>query len=145
MKELIIQLVSAWVGSLGFSLMFNSGTKVLLPGTLGGMLGWAVYLLAVELNLNSFVSAVIAAAFCQIYSEVFARVIKVPKTILYIPAIVPLVPGGSLYYTMYNAAVSNWSQFKFYGMQTLHVAFGIAVGASFVSAIMLLLPAKKAK
>ena len=43
MLDIIIQLVAALIGSLGFTLIFNSGKKPLLPGIVGGMLGWGVY------------------------------------------------------------------------------------------------------
>ena len=141
--DIIIQLVAAFVGSLGFSMIFNSDKKALVPATMGGMLGWGVYLLAEEAGLGLFLSTIAAAAFCQIYSEIFSRILKTPRTVIYIPAVVPLVPGGSLYYTMYYAAVNDWTRFIEYGSKTVQVAFGMAVGASFVSAIVLLLPKKK--
>jgi uncharacterized membrane protein YjjB (DUF3815 family) len=141
--KIVIQLIAAWVGALGFALIFNSGKKTLIPSIFGGMLGWAVYLLFEHLNVGVFLATIAAAAFCQIYSEVFARILKAPTTVIYIPSIVPLVPGGSLYNTMYSAAINDWNNFRFYGATTLKVAFGIAVGASFVSAILLLLAKSK--
>ena len=145
MMDIIIQLFVAWVGSLGFSLIFNPGKKTLLPATLGGMVGWGVYLLVEHFGAGIFLSTIAAAAFCQVYAEVFSRILKCPRTVIYIPAVVPLVPGGSLYYTMYYAAVNDWPRFMEYGAKTAQVAFGMAVGASFVSAIVLLLPHKKKK
>lgn len=141
--DVIIQLIGALVGSLGFSLIFNCGKKNLIPATLGGMLGWAVYLLVEKTGVGIFISTIAAAAFCQIYAEVFSRILKTPRTVIYIPAVVPLVPGGSLYYTMYYAALNDWGKFMEYGAKTAQVAFGMAIGASFVSAIVLLLPKKK--
>ena len=145
MKAIIIQLISALIGSLGFAYLFNSGKKNLIPATFGGLLAWAVYLVFSYLNFGMFLSTVISAVICQIYSEFFARLLKSPTTVYYIPSIVPLVPGGALYYTLYYAAQNDWNNFLIYGSNTLKVAFGIAVGASFVSALMLLLPKKRGK
>lgn len=142
MTEYIIQLISALVGSFGFSLFFNSGKKALIPATFGGLLGWGVYLLLDRCGVGIFIASVGAAAFLQMYSEVLARVLKSPTTVFLIPSLIPLVPGGSLYYTMYYAALSDWSKFRYYGKETALVAFGIAVGTSFVAAILLLLPKK---
>ncbi len=136
--EFLIQILSAAIGSLGFSFMFNSGKRNLIPSTLGGALCWLIYILSTELKIGVFVGAVITAAAIQAYSEVFARILKSPATVFYIPSIIPLVPGGALYYTMYYAANSDWSNFRFYGWQTLQVALGIAVGTSFISALLLL-------
>lgn len=142
MSDCIIQLIAALVGSFGFSLFFNSSKKILIPATIGGLLGWGVYLLLDRCCIGVFLASVGSAAFLQIYSEVFARVLKSPTTVILIPSLIPLVPGGSLYYTMYYAALSDWSSFRFYCKETVLVAFGIAVGTSFVSAILLLLPRK---
>lgn len=139
MTDVLIQLVASWVGALGFALIFNTGKKTIIPATIGGMIGWAVYLSFEYFGVGVFLATIAAAAFCQIYSEVFARVLKTPTTVIYIPAIVPLVPGGSLYNTMYYAAINDWTNFRQYGIATVQVAFGIAVGASFVSAILLLI------
>lgn len=143
METIIIQLLSAFVGSLGFALVFNNDKKTMLPATFGGMFGWAVYLVFEATDIGVFLATIAAAAFCQLYSEVFSRVLKTPKTSIYITSIVPLVPGGSLYRTMYSAANSDWAMFRSYGATTLKVAFGIGIGASFVAAILLLLPKKK--
>ncbi len=136
----IIQIISAGVGALGFSLVFNLGKRNLVSATLGGSLSWFVYLVCFNCGMGYFISAVICSAFCQIYSEGFARILKSPATVFYIPTIIPLVPGGALYYTMYYATRSDWANFRSYGWQTLQISLGIAVGASFVSALLLLLP-----
>ena len=104
METIIIQLLSAFVGSLGFALLFNNDKKTMLPATFGGMFGWAVYLVFEATDIGVFLATIAAAAFCQLYSEVFSRVLKTPKTSIYITSIVPLVPGGSLFRTMYSAA-----------------------------------------
>ncbi len=141
--DIIIQLFSACIGSLGFSLIFNSEKKNLFPASMGGLLGWSVYLLCSHFKLGVFISSIGAAIFCQIYSEVMARIQKSPTTVFIIPAIIPLVPGSGLYYTMYYASLSDWENFRKYGTDTLLTAFGIAVGVSFVSAVLLLIPKKK--
>jgi len=133
----LYQLLTAFFGSLGFSLIFNVGKRYLVPASLGGILSWAVYLLCYDyFHIDLMVSTVISAACCQIYAEILARIMKCPTTVFYIPAVVPLIPGGSLYNTMYAAVYKDWAQFQNYGMQTLQVTLGIAVGISFVSGIL---------
>jgi len=140
MGDILFQLVTAFFGSLGFSLIFNVGKRYLLPASVGGLLSWIVYLLCVNLlALDLMTGTIISAACCQIYAEIFARIMKCPTTVFYIPAVVPLIPGGSLYHTMYAAVYRNWDQFQSYGLQTLQVTLGIAVGISFVSGILYIL------
>jgi uncharacterized membrane protein YjjB (DUF3815 family) len=140
METYIIQLITATVGALGFALIFNVNRRLLIPASLGGFLAWGVYLLAAEwLGLHLLVANVAAGVFCQLYSEVLARILKTPSTVICIPAIIPLIPGGALYRTMYSAVHQNWELCRFYGYQTLLTALGIAAGISFVSAILYIL------
>ena len=82
-----------------------------------------------------FLPSVVAAAFASIYSEAMARVEKAPATVFYIPALIPLVPGGSLFYTMSYAVVSEWEKVHSYASSTLYCAMGIAVGMSLVLSV----------
>ena len=43
--DMLIQLVTAFTGSLGFALLFHVRKEKLLLASLGGLLAWGVYLL----------------------------------------------------------------------------------------------------
>jgi len=130
------QLITAGLGSLGFALMFNVRRNLLPSAVLGGIIDWGIYLAASEFfDGNVFVSSVAAAAFATIYAEVMARVMKAPSTIFYIPTVVPLIPGGSLFYTMSYAVLGEWPMVQSYGASTLYCALGIAAGMSFVLSV----------
>ena len=137
MEDLIYQLISAVIGSLGFSLIFNIGRKHIVAATMGGLISWALYLMCTKVfYLDMMPATIISAACCEIYAEILARLMKAPTTIFYIPAVVPLIPGGSLYNTMYAAVFQDWAACKSYGFQTLQTTLGIAIGISFVSALL---------
>lgn len=137
MENAITQLISGMLGSLGFSLVFNVGKKHLIPAALGGLLAWGVYLLCMSVpEMGVMMSTVIASVCSQVYAEILARVYKAPTTVFVIPAVVPLIPGGSLYNTMYSAVMKDWVQFRYYGVQTLWGTLGIAIGLSFISGIL---------
>ena len=71
--EYIIQLASAFLGSMGFALLFHIRREKLLLASLGGLLTWAVYLAAglwVEQDVPRFFFASVAAA---VYAEAMAR------------------------------------------------------------------------
>ena len=137
MYTAIIQLVTAFFGALGFALIFNVNKRFLLATAIAGCMGWGIYLLCNEVFfMGNLVSNLFASAFCQIYAEVSARICKIPTTVIYVPAVIPLIPGGALYNTMYSAVHSDWAQFKVYGSATLQTTLGIAIGLSSVSAIL---------
>ena len=133
----MIQLATALAGSLGFALIFNIGKKHVIPASLGGLLSWGVYLLCREtFEMDTMVATICSSVCCQIYAEILARIMKAPTTVFYIPAVVPLIPGGALYNTMNAAVYQDWNACRQYGVQTLQGTLGIAVGISFVSAVL---------
>ena len=133
--EGIIHLVTAGIGALGFSLLFHVRKELLPAAALGGFLDWGVYMLAESFFGGVFLPSVVAATFASLYAEGMARVKKTPATVLYIPALIPLIPGGSLYYTMSYAVMSQWDMVRHYGASTAYCALGIAVGMSLVLSV----------
>ena len=134
--EGIIHLVTAGLGALGFSLIFNVRRELLPAAAFGGLLDWGIYMMAEWFFGNGvFLPSVVAAAFASIYAEAMARVEKSPATVFYIPALIPLIPGGSLYYTMSYAVLGQWDQVQSYGASTAYCALGIAVGMSLVLSV----------
>jgi uncharacterized membrane protein YjjB (DUF3815 family) len=135
MKESLLQLLYAFIGSLGFALLFKLKPKRLLPASLGGLFTWGVYLLVKWFGAGIFFSTLVAAAFASLLSELLARLLKAPTTVFTIPAVVPLIPGSSLYYTMQCAVSSDIAGVKHYAVETLLFILGITLGLSAVSAI----------
>ncbi len=126
--KLITQIVSSFLGSLGFSLLFNMKGKSLVWASLGGTFAWCVYLVFDALTGNLFLCGVVSAIVATIYSEVFARILKTPKTAFIFPSIVPMVPGGSLYYTMSNFIMGNSDEALMHAKNTLSMAVALAFG-----------------
>ena len=122
------------MGSLGFALIFGMRRRYLFAASLGALLGWGVYLISDALLQSSFLPPLFAAAFALSYSELMAKALKTPATLFVIPAIIPLVPGGSLYYTMSYAVHRDVANARLYGTRTLETALAIAAGISFVLA-----------
>jgi len=53
--------------------------------------------------------------------------------VLLLPALVPLVPGGMLYYAMSHLVIWNRDLFIYYAVETAKTGIGIAVGLMIVS------------
>ena len=129
LKEGALEVLWAFVGSLGFSLLFSLKGKRLFWASLGGAIAWAVYILVEYYSAGSlFLSGTISAMVATAYSEIFARILKTPKTAFIFPAIVPMVPGGGLYYTMSNLITKNYTKAIEYAMNTFTTAIALAFG-----------------
>ncbi|MGN0072925.1 MAG: threonine/serine exporter ThrE family protein [Coriobacteriales bacterium] len=127
---LALQTAMAFVGSLGFAMIFHLHRRWLFAASMGGMLSWMVYLgITVGLGVDDiFLPTLVASAFAALYAELCARALKVPSLLFVIPAVVPLIPGAALYYTMSFAAVADWATCGTYVVRTLWFAAGIAGG-----------------
>lgn len=128
MKEALIQIATAGIGTLGFSIYFRVREKNVVASTFAGIIGWAIYLVIYHFSDELFLSNFIAAFVVYIYAEIMARVLKAPSNIFLIPGIIPLLPGGALYYTMHAIVEGEWKQILSEGEKTASITFGIAAG-----------------
>ena len=135
LNHMIMQLITGMLGSVGFALLFGIRAKYIPFAALGGLLCWGVYLLSFNLNGIIFLSGLLASGFSAFYGEIIARIEKAPATLFYITAVIPLIPGSTLYYTCSNAVTGNWDMARDYANLTLQYALSIAAGACAVWAI----------
>ena len=125
---MIIQVISAFVGSIGFAIFFKMKGKQIPFAGLGGAVTWAVYL-AVQTQFEGyFVPYLVASIFVALYAEVMARINRAPAWIFITSAAVPLIPGGSLYYTMAGLVNGDQELFMTSGRSALIIALAISLG-----------------
>ena len=125
---MIIQIISAFVGSIGFAIFFKMKGKQIPFAGLGGAVTWAVYL-AVQTQFDGyFVPYLVASIFVALYAEVMARINRAPAWIFITSAAVPLIPGGSLYYTMAGLVNGDQELFMTSGRSALIIALAISLG-----------------
>jgi len=126
----------AALGSLGFAILFNiRGDKLFTAAIIGGA-GGLVYDLVLKLDYSVVVSLFFASVVISVLSEVFARVSKCPVTTFLVCALIPLVPGGGMYYTMLEIVQDNLNGALVRGIDTVAQACSIAVGCILVSSLM---------
>lgn len=134
MNDLIL-VITGTLGGLGFSLIFSTKKDKLLYAVIGSLLTSFIYVVMRHLTDNTFLQNLVSAVIGTLYCEISSRIIKAPVTIFLLTAIVPLVPGGLLYYTMSNAVIGDMSNTIYYGTQTFLISSGVAVGIVIASAL----------
>ena len=132
---MIIEVVSAFIASLAFGIIFNIKNRNLFFAALCGALGWFVYKLSLNNGFSDTLSLFLASISLSAYSEVFARILKTPVTTFIIVALIPLVPGGGMYYTMLEAITGNIMTSLEIGIETIASAGVLAIGIILVSSI----------
>ena len=138
-----IQLISCFIGCIGFAILFNIHGPGILLCALGGAITWAAYCLVAYLGggeiLCYFMSAIVASA----YSEIMARIRKYPAISYLCVSIFPLIPGAGIYYTTNHLVQGDMSLFATQGTNTIAIAGAIAVGILMSSTLVRLLTVLK--
>ncbi|MGG7077770.1 threonine/serine exporter family protein [Clostridium sardiniense] len=132
---IILQTIYAFIATLGFGIIFNIHGRNLFFAAIGGGISWFVYALGLEAHFSTTTNFFLSAVVFSIYSEILARKLKTPVTTLVACALIPLVPGSGMYYTMYQAVTGDVMQSLELGLNTLASAGALALGVIFVSTI----------
>jgi len=140
MTDAIIEVVSAFVGTLAFGFLFNIRGKKLWLAALGGMLSWLLFLLFGLFLAHEAARYLLVSILISVYAEGMARLLKTPATTFCIVSLIPLIPGGSLYYTMAGALQGNTADFMTRATYTLELAAALALGILLVTACARKLP-----
>lgn len=129
----VFQCLVCLVGCIGFAILFNIHGNGIWLCAVGGMLTWAVYLIAAKLGCGIIGANFWAAFFSSAYSEVMARIRKYPAISYLVVSIFPLLPGAGIYYTV-SYALENQMQLALNkGLETASIAGVMAVGILMVS------------
>ena len=131
----LIQIATGLIGSLCFGILFNMRGKRLIAAAVGGLLSWGLFVVLCHFILNEPINYFIVAAVVSLYSEIMARILKTPAAPIVTTSLIPLIPGGSLYYTMSSAFESNFTMFLEKAVSTLKLACALALGIIVVTAI----------
>lgn len=126
--EILKLVITGAVGTAGFAILFSIKPKHIPFAVFGGAIATLVYSLANVAIESVFVSNFVATLVCVVYANILARILKTPSIVFITASVIPLVPGGSLFYTMSNMILGNYEAAKAYGLNTLKVALGIAGG-----------------
>ena len=131
----LLQILTGFLGSVGFAILFNIRGKRLAAASVGGGLSWLFYLLLNRLFSNEVLCYFLVSVLLAIYAEVMARVLKTPTTTFITTGLIPLVPGSSLYYTMTYAFSRQGEAFLEKGIYTLGLAGALAFGIILVAGV----------
>lgn len=118
----------AALGIIGYALIIRVSARTLIPTLILGLLGTAVYLLSDHFGMSSFISNLLASLLLSIGSEFCARFVKAPAPVFLYPAIIILVPGSCLYYSISNLIGGDYPAALENALEMLRVSGGIVVG-----------------
>lgn len=135
MSTNLLQCLWAFLATAGFGVVFKAPLRDLPIAAAGGALAWAAYLLAMAASGSEALAYLAASIAVGLYAETAAAILKRPASLFILCAIIPLVPGGGMYYTMFEAVSGRAELAAAAGFNTLILAGSIAAGLAIASAI----------
>ena len=107
-RQLAFESIGTLVACLAFAAIHRNNPKRILFCGISAVVSWITCAIVSYITHDDvFISCMIAAAAGTIISEIFARTLKAPATIFLVIAILPLVPGGSLFYATFYAVTKD--------------------------------------
>ena len=133
---LVMQAIAAFVGTVGFSVIFGVPRKNYVQTAVVAMVGWVAYLALFRFTvlgpaISTFVATVIVASLARMFASWF----KTPSTVYLIPGVFPMIPGGGIFWTTFFLVSSRLSPALHSGMLALEVTAAIVLGIVLVSAL----------
>lgn len=130
----VIEVLTAFLGTLGFGILFHIRGWKLLLAAFGGMLSWLLFLVLGRWIAHEPGRYLIVSILITVYSEVLARIMKTPSTTFSVISLIPLVPGAGLYYTTTYALKGQAEKFLPELTHTVALAVALALGIVLVTA-----------
>jgi len=129
----ILQGFYGLLSTLGFAILFNIQGVTLTYAIINGILSWSVYFLTEGMTPAPYMQHFLTATVIAFYSEFMAIKKKTPATIFLVPAMIPLLPGGLLFYTMQNLFLGKITAALYYGAAALSIAGVVSLSILCVS------------
>ena len=141
-----IQLPAAFIGTIGFSALFGAPRRYYLECGLAGTAGWAVYLLLASAGPTHVVGAAFLGALAvAVMAHLLAVTRRCPVTVFLICGIIPLVPGGGIFWTAYYIITNQLRLAATTGFTALKVTIAIAGAIILAAALASRLQRKQVK
>lgn len=126
---MIVELLSAAVGTMAFSLLFGVPRKYFMHCGCIGMSGWFFYkLMLVQIGLSVPISVFLATVLIVLLSRYAAVFEKCPATVFMITGIFPVVPGAQIYWATYYLVTNQLQEAFESGFLAIKVMISIVLG-----------------
>ena len=139
--ELLVAFLAVWL----FSVSQEVPKRLQWYAGLSGAFGWLIYLLMDRCTDSRVGIVFVSAIGVALLSHLLARLLKAPASIFLIAGILPSVPGGPIYRSVYFLMSDDPAKSNYYLIETLQIAGAIAIAIFIVDSLMKLFLKNKGK
>lgn len=128
MNTVILHFVFGLLGTVAYCYLFHIPKKYYLSCGLIGGAGWLIYILIVRSGLGDTFAALISSVFVALASRIVSLYMECPSTVFLYPGLLPIIPGGSIYETVYFIVANDTSAALMKGLTALKIAVAMVIG-----------------
>ena len=132
--QILLEMVVAFGAVFFIAVTLEAPKRTLRYGAMAGGLGWGVYLVGL-LFMDIVAATFIASLFIAWIAHLFARYLKTPVTIYFIPAFITLVPGAGVYQSVYSFINKEYALAQQHLVLTLQISGAIALAIFIVDSL----------
>ncbi|MBQ9251196.1 MAG: threonine/serine exporter family protein [Clostridia bacterium] len=132
-QDILLPVLGAFIGSIGFALLVQAPLRSLLPSGIIAALTYLVYSLIAFAGVSEALAVFAGALFGSLAGQWVARRMKMIGTVFLMSAIVPVVPGLGLYRMMTLLGQGATAAGADQGIQAMITIAMIALGLGFGS------------
>jgi uncharacterized membrane protein YjjB (DUF3815 family) len=135
----LLEPLWAALATAGFAVLFNLRGRDIPLAAAGAAVSWAISSPVIAATGSQAAGFFVAATVIGLWAEFLAIILRRPASIYIVCAIIPLVPGSGMYYTMLASVKGETLNALSAGLQTLQAAGAIAAGLALSGALAHLL------
>lgn len=128
MTDFILSTILALLSSVGFSIIANVPKRALLGAGITGVCSWMVYYVLDSVHHSIVLPNFMASFVVGMLGFFLARRFRVPVTMIYVGALISLVPGGMAFSTLQKLSENNLTAVLKGLFNTGSVAMSLALG-----------------
>ena len=132
---LLIRSLAAGLGTIAFALMFRVRRRHFVDCGVMGTITWLMYMLCIRIWNNEAIAVFVSGFSAVLASRVLAVLRRCPATVFLMTSLIPLLPGISLYRSIYYLLMGSAQISMHFGKLCFLTAFTIAVSIAIVQQI----------
>lgn len=129
----LLEVLFSFFITISFAILFNVRGKFIIYSGIGGAISWFLYLVLKNNGYSYPICFLVATTITALYSEITAKRVGTTVPTLLIAALIPLAPGGGVYYTMLYLIQNKYQESLLKGIETSITAGSMALGIILVS------------
>ena len=115
----------SFFASFGFGIFLSVPKKDVIIGGLIGGISWIFYIKIFWLTQEVIFPYFVATVSIGILGDIFSKINNKPSIVYVVPAIIPLVPGHAMYFTMLYIVTEKYDLALSKGIEAIFIAFAI--------------------